>query len=83
MPSPFFSRHSIKSSPSPKETTVPTLTALALPINTSYSSSLSAFNNTTSIFAPVGTLMPLSLAGITFVLLITKTSPRLKYLVIS
>ena len=70
-------------SPSPNEISVPTLHFLPGLTNVSQTSFSFLFNNNTSIFASVPTLLPKSLAGITFVLLITRQSPLCKYLTIS
>ena len=69
--------------PSPKSMTVPGFAFFPGFTRVSQISFSRRFNKSTSIFAPVSFFTPNNLAGITFVSLITRQSPGLKYSTIS
>lgn len=64
--------------PFPKENLVPIFALLPGFTNACQVSSSVLFNNKNSILPPVSTFSPISLAGITLVLLSTKQSPGFK-----
>ena len=66
------------SRPSPKLILAPGLAFFPGFTNVSQTSSAPRFKRSTSIFAPVSSFAPISLAGITFVSLITRQSPGFK-----
>ena len=78
IPSSFTSIHLAFNSPLPKLTTVSSFTTFAFP--TKHSQVLpSCFKINNSTWAPVISFVPNNLAGITFVLFLTNTSPGFKY----
>ena len=77
IPSSLISRH-LPFNLSEKVIMVPTLIALALPHKHSQIESAPIFKIRTSTLAPVSSLVPYNLAGITLELFLTRTSPSCK-----